>query len=119
MSDKKTRKKELGKGIRALLATAETAPSPTERKTAQKRLSASVSEIPISQIEPNPFQPRTDWDEQSLQELANSIQTLGIIQPLTVRAIGPGSLSADQWRAPFSGSPTRRTDRGTCLCANG
>ena len=49
-----------------------------------KRLVLS-SELPLDQIEVNPFQPRTDFDNEALQELAISIQQLGIIQPLTVR----------------------------------
>ncbi|HOK21587.1 MAG TPA: ParB/RepB/Spo0J family partition protein [Bacteroidales bacterium] len=44
--------------------------------------------IPIDQIESNPFQPRTDFDEDALYDLAESIKHLGIIQPITVRKIG-------------------------------
>lgn len=62
----------LGKGLGALLP-----PSP-----------AAVSEIPLSKIKVNPFQPRQDFDEEALQELAESIRTLGIIQPLTLRQDG-------------------------------
>ena len=47
-----------------------------------------MSEIKIEQIEVNPFQPRTDFDQDALQELAISIKELGIIQPLTVRKLG-------------------------------
>ena len=50
---------------------------------------SSISEIPISQIEPNPFQPRKEFDEESLAELAGSIRNLGLIQPITVRRINP------------------------------
>lgn len=88
MIDKKTRKKEIGKGIRALLSSAESSVQPEERAVAQKQLSSQVSEIPLSQIEANPFQPRQDWDDTSLEELANSIRTLGIIQPVTLRVTG-------------------------------
>ncbi|MDI6832768.1 MAG: ParB/RepB/Spo0J family partition protein [Bacteroidales bacterium] len=44
--------------------------------------------IPVDQIESNPFQPRTDFDEDALYDLAESIKHLGIIQPITVRKIG-------------------------------
>ncbi|HPB19490.1 MAG TPA: ParB/RepB/Spo0J family partition protein [Bacteroidales bacterium] len=44
--------------------------------------------IPVDQIESNPFQPRTDFDEEALYDLADSIKHLGIIQPITVRKIG-------------------------------
>jgi ParB family transcriptional regulator, chromosome partitioning protein len=89
MIDKKTRKKEIGKGIRALLSTAETAPDPDVRAEAQRVLSSEVTEIPLDVIEPNPFQPRQDWDTEALEELSASIRALGIIQPVTLRATGP------------------------------
>jgi len=50
--------------------------------------SSAINEIPISQIAPNPDQPRHNFDEQALQELATSIRELGIIQPLTLRSTG-------------------------------
>ena len=50
----------------------------------------SNSLIPIQQIETNPLQPRTDFDETALRELASSIKTHGIIQPLTVRRLAAG-----------------------------
>lgn len=49
---------------------------------------ASISEIPIDKIVTNPFQPRTTFDETALEELADSIKKLGLIQPVTVRSIG-------------------------------
>ena len=53
--------------------------------------SSAINEIPIAQIEPNPDQPRTTFDETALEELASSIRELGIIQPLTIRVIGPNA----------------------------
>ena len=50
--------------------------------------SSAISEIELSQIQPNPEQPRTWFDEDSLEELASSIRELGIIQPLTLRKVG-------------------------------
>lgn len=52
---------------------------------------AAVAGIPLDQIVPNPYQPREDFDPEALQELAGSIRTLGIIQPLTLRQTGPNS----------------------------
>jgi ParB family chromosome partitioning protein len=52
------------------------------------RQSGSVPTIPVHQIETNPFQPRTDFDDAALQELAASIKEQGIIQPITVRKLG-------------------------------
>jgi len=68
-------KKRLGKGLSALINN--------DENVDQSR----VEEIFIDQIEPNPFQPRSNFDEDALRELANSIQEKGIIQPITVRKI--------------------------------
>ncbi len=51
----------------------------------QPRSSADILMIPIDMIEPNPFQPRMTFDQDALTELAESIRTLGLIQPITVR----------------------------------
>jgi len=48
---------------------------------------STINEIPLSQIEANPNQPRRDFDPESLQELANSISEIGIIQPITLRQV--------------------------------
>ncbi len=47
--------------------------------------------IPLAEIKPNPFQPRINFDEQALAELSDSIRTLGLIQPITVRRIAEGN----------------------------
>ena len=52
-----------------------------------RELSNTVANIPIDQIESNPDQPRKEFDEEALQELAQSIQTYGLIQPITVRRL--------------------------------
>ena len=52
--------------------------------------SSAINDIPISDIEPNPDQPRSSFDEVSLDELATSIKELGIIQPLTLRQLDNG-----------------------------
>jgi ParB family chromosome partitioning protein len=49
--------------------------------------SSTINEIPLSQIEANPNQPRRDFDATALQELANSISQLGIVQPITLRKV--------------------------------
>ena len=51
--------------------------------------SSAINEIAIEQIAPNPDQPRHNFDEEALEELATSIRELGIIQPLTLRSVGP------------------------------
>jgi ParB family chromosome partitioning protein len=87
----KMKKKELGKGIRALLSNAESKASPKEQQEIVKELSNSIAMIPLDQIEINPFQPRTQFDAEELNALAQSIETHGIIQPLTLRRLGPDS----------------------------
>ncbi|MBD5213275.1 MAG: ParB/RepB/Spo0J family partition protein [Bacteroidales bacterium] len=55
------------------------------------RGSSAINDVSIDQITPNPDQPRTTFDAEALEELANSIRELGIIQPLSLRKIGPDS----------------------------
>ena len=82
---KATRKQALGRGLSALLKeTAEV--SSAEDKNADK-LVGNIIEIELNSIEMNPFQPRTYFDEEALRELANSIEQLGVIQPITVRKL--------------------------------
>lgn len=72
------KKPRLGRGLGALIST--------EEPTAAVG-STIFNEVPISQIKPNPNQPRKDFDEDSLQELAISIKNNGIISPITLRKI--------------------------------
>jgi ParB family chromosome partitioning protein len=68
----------LGRGLGALIDDADSILEST----------SSSNEINISKIEANPFQPRTNFDEEALSELATSIKEIGIIQPITVRKLG-------------------------------
>ena len=105
-----TKKPVLGRGLEALLPT----PADTEREspTAEKnlydfhehyRLAGRVTEVPLSQIRPNPYQPRKNFDADGLSELAASITQFGLIQPVTVRSVGEGRfelISGERrWRA--------------------
>lgn len=83
---KDERKEKLGLGIRALLNTVDT-PNTELRKDVIKEASRTVNDIPLDWIEVNPFQPRKDFDEAALEEMAASIRTHGIIQPITVRRL--------------------------------
>jgi ParB family chromosome partitioning protein len=73
----------LGRGLSALLENSNTDITANESKPLH-----SISEIPISQVQANPFQPREEFDEVALNELADSIKIHGIIQPITVRKLG-------------------------------
>lgn len=79
----KQQRNALGRGLSALLENASTDITATESKPLH-----SISEIPISQVQANPFQPREEFDEVALNELADSIRVHGIIQPITVRKLG-------------------------------
>ena len=82
------KKRVLGKGLSALLKNPNTDITSSNSNFESIQVVDSVSEISIDQIEVNPFQPRKEFDLDSLQELAISIKELGIIQPLTVRKLG-------------------------------
>jgi ParB family chromosome partitioning protein len=82
------KKRVLGKGLSALLKNPDLDIKTNESIANTNQVVGSVSEIKIEQIEVNPFQPRTDFDQDALQELAISIKELGIIQPLAVRKLG-------------------------------
>ena len=82
------KKRALGKGLSALLKNPDTDITSAESIENSTKIVGSISELPLDQIEVNPFQPRTDFDEDALQELAVSIKELGVIQPITVRKLG-------------------------------
>ena len=84
---KSGKKPALGRGLSALLQDPNNDIQSAQDKNADKVV-GNVIELSIDQIEVNPFQPRTQFHEDSLKELAGSIQELGIIQPITVRKIG-------------------------------
>jgi ParB family chromosome partitioning protein len=77
------KKSALGRGLSALLENAN-----TDITASEVRPSNSVSEVLISQIQANPFQPRTEFEEVALKELSESIKIHGLIQPITVRKMG-------------------------------
>ncbi len=88
MSKKQPSKAEFGKGIRALLSPQQVEQTIQDNpQEAVRELTHSVAMLPISQIEANPFQPRTEFDQTALDELADSIRVHGLIQPVTVRRL--------------------------------
>jgi ParB family chromosome partitioning protein len=111
-----TRKIALGKGLNALLPSVEeeAVPDPVNHELGRSKLYAfedrvrllgRVADIEVDHIRPNPYQPRKDFDEEALNELAASIEQLGIIQPITVRAMGNG------WFEVISGERRLRAAR--------
>ncbi len=83
---KATKKQALGRGLSALLKDPENDIQSVADKNADKVI-GSVVELDLNSIEVNPFQPRTNFSDEALQELAVSIRELGIIQPITVRKL--------------------------------
>ena len=89
MSSNQNKRPALGKGLGALLEGSRMATAQVTMENKEENPSVnSIAMLPITSIEANPFNPRTDFEEASLQELADSIATHGIIQPLTVRKVG-------------------------------
>ena len=86
MPDNNNKKRGLGRGLDAILQSPET--DITSRDISGDYVAGAVAEIDINLIEANPFQPRTEFDEEALEELAQSIKEQGIIQPITVRKLG-------------------------------
>ena len=83
---KATRKQALGRGLSALLKDPENDIQSAEDKNADKVV-GNIIELDLESIEVNPFQPRTSFNEETLQQLATSIKELGVIQPITVRKL--------------------------------
>lgn len=84
---KATKKKAMGRGLSSLLSDPANDIKSAEDTNADKVV-GNIIELNINSIEINPFQPRTHFNEETLQELSSSIQQLGVIQPITVRKTG-------------------------------
>jgi ParB family chromosome partitioning protein len=80
------KKKALGRGLSAILESPET--DITSRDISGEYVVGAIAHIAVEKIEPNPFQPRMQFNEEELAELTLSIQAQGIIQPITVRKLG-------------------------------
>lgn len=108
----------LGKGLGALLGDKDLSQirKPVEyiHKTVvtpeTPQTTADIMLIPVDMIEPNPFQPRMTFDNEALEELAESIRSLGLIQPITVRRRSPEryQIISGERRFRPAGSPDSR-----------
>jgi ParB family chromosome partitioning protein len=106
MTEKVEKPKHLGRGLASLLGpitiNADDSPLPipiTEIGSnilPDKGLGTSLKEIKVNEIQPNPYQVRSIWNEQELLDLAQSIKANGVIQPIIVRHIGAGSIGLPQ-----------------------
>ena len=86
MTTKKSTKRVLGRGLDAILSSPDT--DITSKDISGNYVAGAIAELDVDQIDANPFQPRTDFDEAMLRELADSIKSQGVIQPVTVRKMG-------------------------------
>jgi ParB family chromosome partitioning protein len=85
-----SKKEAMGKGIRALLQNIEEeTPITRINESSSDSIINTVSLVPLEQIEVNPFQPRTEFKEEALRDLADSIRVHGVIQPVTLRYVSP------------------------------
>jgi ParB family chromosome partitioning protein len=86
------KRRALGKGLESLLPGKPTMPAPAApvAPVATAPETGKPREIPVGQIERNPYQTRTRFDEQQLAELAESIETNGVVQPILVRPLAEG-----------------------------
>ena len=84
-----SKKMALGRGLGALIedAAIDSTKNSNEEVAVKHVVKELVNEIEVDKIDLNPYQPRTHFDEDALRELSDSIQKLGVIQPITVRAI--------------------------------
>lgn len=130
-SERGTLKRRLGRGLNALLGSGDpdemSEPAPLSALSERDDTSQNSDEIALELIETNPYQPRKDFDEDGLEELAESIRQHGVLQPLLVRATKDGyQLIAGErrWRAAqraqLATVPCRvmeMDDRGACEAA--
>ena len=88
-----TKSNALGRGLDALIST----------EGVRTQGSSTINEIPLDQIEANPNQPRREFDDEALHELAESIKAIGIIQPITLRQVSENRFQIiageRRWRA--------------------
>jgi len=80
--NERQQRRRLGRGLEALLG-----PSPT---TVEAQTEGSLVQVPVAQVRPNPYQPRRAFDETALSELAESLRSSGLLQPIVVRPANGG-----------------------------
>jgi ParB family chromosome partitioning protein len=98
---KKFKRTDMGRGIGALLSNIDKGTQ--EPQKVVKETANIIALVPVNQIDVNPFQPRNEFDEEALNELAESLKVHGLIQPITVRRLNNSSfqlISGERrWRA--------------------
>ena len=82
---KSKKKSALGRGLSVLLNNSDS--YSVDNNATEEKIKVGVVAIPINQIATNPYQPRSNFSEENIGELAESIKNLGIVQPITVRKV--------------------------------
>lgn len=80
----------LGKGLGALISEADAQAARSVRTSSTSFDAEGLSTVALAEIEANPYQPRDTFDQEKIEDLAQSIRTYGLIQPITVRLMAPG-----------------------------
>ncbi len=109
------KKNALGKGLSALLENASTDITSSSNSSDSNFLAGSISRIPLSYIETNPFQPRIDFEKEPLLELTNSIKEHGLIQPITVRKLGRDQFQIISGERRYQASKLAALDELPCF----
>jgi len=109
-----TKKRALGKGLSALLESASTDITTSHQSANATQTVGAIASIAIHQIEANPFNPRTNFEEEALTELCNSIKEHGIIQPLTVRKLGRDKYQLISGERRFRASQMAKLEEVPC-----
>ncbi len=105
------KKPALGKGLSALLSDTDTDVTSRSIGDSNTDIVGSISSIGIDQIDANPFQPRTEFEQERLNELSASIKELGVIQPITVRKMGNDKFQIISGERRFRASQLAGLDR--------
>ncbi|WP_226390270.1 ParB/RepB/Spo0J family partition protein [Penaeicola halotolerans] len=112
MSDKKPVKKSaLGRGLGALLKDTPSEKNLRSSENTPAPAVSNINEISLKEIQVNPYQPRIHFDKEALQELSDSIKVQGIIQPITVRRLGPNEYQLISGERRFQASKLAGLDR--------
>ena len=114
---KAVRKQALGRGLSALLNDSSSEINSVNDKNADKII-GSIVEIELDLIDVNPFQPRSYFNEEALQELASSINELGVIQPITVRKLAGNKFQLVSGERRFRASKINRKNYNSSLYKN-
>ncbi len=111
------RKRGLGRGLDALLATQsnQTATPESAEQVPATEAQAGLVKLPIEQLQPGKYQPRKDMSPDALEELASSIKTQGVIQPIVVRPIAENSYEIIAGERRWRASQIAEVDTVPCI----